>query len=253
MKHLLGLCSIVSVLSLAAPAKAAISFGVTGLAGTGATADVSFGYQALSASAAQLTISITNTTSAAIGGRITAWGFNVPSLAGVTMTSIGGDDHAGGVTALPSPNQSGWWGKYELGEIKTPNGAGDFDYGVMNASASDAFITDGVGAPSAPRINIGQTTTFTLAIVGTGLNSLTDAAFESAFLSELSTGGTAGAFSFAVRFQGLVNDGSDLGTTTVRPPGDPNVIPIPGAAIMALVGMGGVGSFLRLRRRTDAE
>ncbi len=242
MKQLLGLCSIMSVLSLAAPAKAAISFGVTGLAGTGATADVSLSYQSLSATAAQLTISITNTTAAAIGGRITAWGFNVPSVAGVTMTSIGGDAHGGAVTALPSPNQSGWFAKYELGGIKTPNGAGDFDYGVMNASASDAFITDGVGAPSAPRINVGQTTTFTLAIIGTGLNTMSDAAFESAFVSELSTGGTAGAFHFAARFQGLVNNGSDLGVPT-------NVIPVPGAAIMALVGMGGVGSFLRLRRR----
>lgn len=243
MRHPLGLCSVMSVLALAAPANAAISFGVTGLAGTGATADVNIGYQSLSASAAQLTISITNTSTAAVGGRISAWGFNVPSLAGVTMTSIGGDAHGGAVSALPSPNQSGWFGKYELGQIKTPNGAGDFDFGVMNASQSNAFITDGVGAPSAPRINIGQTTTFTLAIVGTGLNSLSDAAFESAFVSELSTGGTAGAFSFAVRFQGLsTGGGSDLGVPS-------NVIPVPGAAIMAMVGLGGVGSFLRLRRR----
>lgn len=223
----------------AAESRAAVSFSIVGLAGTGVTADVTFTYQAASSTAATILVNIKNTTPTAVGGFITGFAFNIPTISGVAFTSIGGDlDDSGpqATTVLGSPNESGWWARYDVqGGIKTPNGAGDFDFGILNQSNPNPFITGGTGSGS--QIVIGETTLFTLAIVGTGLNSLSDAAFESAFMSELSTGGSAGAFPFGARFQGVNGEpGSDFAVGFPRPP----VVPVPSAALLAMLGLGGV-------------
>ncbi|MBI4718403.1 MAG: hypothetical protein HY763_11400 [Planctomycetes bacterium] len=245
MRSTISLCAGV-LLALSASAQASISLSVSGLfqPPTGVTADVEFTYQSLSDTAAKIIIDIENTTPAAVGGWITAFGFNVPTLAGIVITSIGGDVDDSGkqyATGLGSPNESGWYARLDAGNIKTPNAAGDFDFGVMNADSVNAFITDGVGGPSAPKILIGETTTFTLDVVGTGLDNLTDAAFETAFMSELSTGLSGPGYNFGVRFQGLANDGSDLAVGTV--------IPVPSAALLALLGLSGAGVVARRRNR----
>lgn len=235
---------IAACLAYAAPSPAAISFSIAGLAGTGVTADVTFTYQSISSTAANILISLTNTTAGSVGGFITGFAFNVPTISGVSFTSIGGDiDNVGAQTTTPlgSPNESGWHARYDVpGGIKTPNGAGDFDFGVLNSSNANPFITGGTGSGS--RVIVGETTLFTLALVGTGLNSLSNAIFESTFMSELSTGGNAGAFPFGARFQGLSNDGSDL---AVGGPSTTPVVPIPSAALLALLGLGGAGFMKR--------
>ncbi|MCO6437795.1 MAG: VPLPA-CTERM sorting domain-containing protein [Phycisphaerae bacterium] len=227
-----------AVIGFASPAKAVLNQTVGGLVSSQVTADISFTYQSLSDTAAKIIVQVTNTTSTSFGGVITAWGFNVPTIAGVAFTSIGGDvDDAGPqqATALTSPNPSGWWVRYDPGNIKTPNAAGFFDFGVMNANSVPAFITDGTG--SGIQIVEGASETYTFDIVGTGLDNLSNAQFESAFWNELSTGGTAGAFNFGVRFQstGPTGGGSDLAVTT---------IPLPGAAWLVLAGLPGL-VFLR--------
>lgn len=215
-------------------------FEVFGLAGTGVTADISFAYAVIDDSNATITIDIHNTTPDSgdtAGAFISAFGFNIPSLGGVTIDSIGGDVDDGAVqivTLLGAPNEGGWYGRFDPDEIKTPNAAGFFDYGVMNNSTVNAFITDGVG--TSPNIIPGETTTFTLAVTGTGLSSLTD----SSFLSALSVGGPAGAFNFAVRFKGIgLDDDSDLA-----------VVPVPSSMILCALGLGSLGMLQRSKRQS---
>jgi len=223
---------------MAAQSQASVSLSLTGLAGTGVTGTATFTYQSISATAANILVSITNTTSSSIGGFITGFAFNVPAVSGATITSIGGDiDNAGAQTTTPlaAPNESGWYARFDLqGGIKTPNSAGDFDFGVLNQSNANPFITGGTGSGS--RVIVGETTLFTLALVGTGLNSVADAVFESAFMGELSTGGNAGAFMFGARFQGLTDGGSDFAVGS-RPP----VVPVPSAVLLAAFGLAGAG------------
>ena len=236
--------SALAVFSAASAAQATISLSVAGLAGTGVTADVDFTYQSLSDTAATLTVAIENTTSSMVGGFATGFGFNVPTIGGATFTSFGGDiDDAGAqqTTALGAPNESGWWTRFDFEGIKTPNSAGDFDVGVLNQSNANPFITGGVG--SGAGVVVGETTTFTLAVVGSGLDDLTNAAFETAFLSALSSGVTPG-YSFGVRFQGLANGGSDFAVTTTRT----EAVPVPAAAVLALMGISAVGVLNRRRR-----
>lgn len=230
--------------ALAAQSLASPSFSITGLAGTGVTANVSFSYQSLSDTAATLAVSITNTSSSSIGGFVTGFAFNVPTIAGVTFTTIAGDTDDSGAqstTALGSPNESGWWSRYDVqGGIKTPNSAGDFDFGVLNQRQPNPFITGGVGNGS--NVAIGETTLFTLGVTGAGLDDLSNSVFESFFMAELSTGGSAGAFAFGARFQGLTDGSSDFAVGTPPPP---SVVPVPSAAFLALLGMGGVGIIAR--------
>lgn len=215
-------------------------FSVSGLAGTGVTANISFTYAVTDDSNATITIDIHNTTSDSgdtAGAFISAFGFNIPSLGGVTIASIGGDVDDGAVqmvTSLGAPNEDGWYARFDPDAIKTPNAAGFFDFGVMNNSTVNAFITDGIGA--SPNITPGETTRYTLAVTGSGLSSLTD----SSFLSALSVGGSAGAFNFAVRFKGIgPDDGSDLA-----------VVPVPSSMILCALGLGSLGMLQRNKRQS---
>ncbi len=252
MTRKLGLyCAfIISLLAFAAPASATISFSTGGLAGTGVTADVGMTYQSISDTASRLTISITNTTLLSVGGFVTGFAFNLPSLHGVNFTSIGGDiDDAGKqqttelTTANVNPGDTGWWTRFDYEGIKAPNGAGRFDFGVLNHSTANAFINGGNGKP--PYILEGDTTDFFLDITGTGLDDFSSASFESAIFNELSTSGSAGAFNFGVRFQGVGPDdqNSDLATMTV--------VPVPSALALGLIGLASV-SWVRRRANNIA-
>lgn len=239
----------------ASQASAAITFDVAGLAGTGVTGQVTFAYQGLTNSTGTLNISIENTSN--VGGWVSGFAFNVPTISGVSFISINGGTNAGGIRSVDSPgssavpentsiNQSGWFSRWAPNSIKTPNAAGDFDLGVLNNNNSNAFVTGGTG--SGPRISNltdgNDSTMFTLNLVGTGLQSLTNAAFEQAFLSELSTG--AGFYNFGVRFQGIANDLSDFAVATTTTTTNP--VPVPGAVLLGALGLGMVGFMNRNRK-----
>jgi len=137
-------------------------------------------------------------------------------------------------------NEAGWYGLFEYEGIKTPNAAGDFDFGVMNASNPSSFITDGVG--SGPRIlndsDAADSTTFTFVVTGTGLNLIS----EADWMNTLSTGVTPG-YNFGVRFQGIDGSiGSDLATTTTT-----TEVPLPPAVLLGAMGLGLFGAVRRRR------
>jgi len=243
----------VAAAAFASAAHATIEFNVAGLVPTGVTAHVTFTYTHTSAFDASLTFAIENTT--AVGGRISGFGFNIPTIAGTTFTTIAGVSDGSGIRELGPPpstvipensssNQPGWYGLWQFDGIKTPTGGGKFDFGILNDGQNvNKFIDDGVG--SGPRIentdNSNNSTTFTLNIFGAGLNT-GDSAIEQAFMSEFSVpnNGVGGGYNFGARFQGIPPDGSDFATT---------VVPAPGAAALAAFGLGIVGWVNRRRAR----
>ena len=253
--------AVVAAAAFASAAHATIDFDVAGLAGTGVTAHVTFTYASTSATDATLRFVIENTTDYSNPGltdsRISAFAFNIP-IGGATFTSIAGvTDGASPIALGPPPsqvipenqpsnfNEEGWYGLFESNGIKTPNAAGDFDFGVMNAGNANSFITDGQG--SGPRIenslDSNDSTTYLLNLVGTGLDT-GDSAIEQAIASALSVPQNSDlAYTFAVRFQGIPTGGSDLATPT------PPVVPAPGAAALAAFGLGIVGWVNRRRAR----
>lgn len=252
----MGFGVIASLIVGTPSADAAITFDVAGLAGTGVTAQVTFAYQGTSNTTAMLNINIENTSS--VGGWISGFAFNIPTISGVSFIKINGGTSSGGVRNVDSPhssavqenssfNQSGWFTRWAPNNIKTPNGAGRFDFGVLNHNAANAFVTGGTG--SGPRISNlvdgNDSTLFTFNIIGTGLQSLSDAAFEQAFLSELST--KSGYYNFGVRFQGIGAGGlSDFAVSTTS--SSTNPVPVPGAVALGALGLGLV-SFIQRKRK----
>jgi len=242
---------VLAGLVMTSAAHATISFGVTGLAGSGVTADVSFTYTAANATSGTITVFIENT---AASGRISGFAFNAPTIAGASLATIAGsdptppgDDVQALTSAIPegsAVNEAGWYGLFEYEGIKTPNAAGDFDFGTMNADNPSSFITDGVG--SGPRIlnadNAHDSTTFTFAVTGTGLNLITEADWMAALSTNLPSGGPG--YNFGVRFQGIDGSiGSDLATTTTTT----SEVPLPPAALLGVIGLGTAGLFRRRR------
>jgi len=257
------LLAVVAAAAFASAAHATINFDVTGLAGTGVTAHVVFTYTHTSATDGTLRFVIENTTdysnSGLTGSRISAFAFNLPSISGTTFREIAGVENRESPIPLGPPpsqvipenqpsnfNEAGWYGLFESNGIKTPNAAGDFDFGIMNAGNANSFITDG-NQPQPAIYNTSDSndsTTYLLNLVGTGL-ATGDSTIEQAIASALSDpkDGNPSGYTFAVRFQGIPTGGSDLATPT------PPVVPAPGAAALAAFGLGIVGWVNRRRAR----
>jgi hypothetical protein len=193
-------------------------------------------YAPTSATAATLTVTLTNTSPAANGGYLTAFVFNNPGdhVTGVSLT----DPHFHALLANDAINGAPF---------------GQFDLAVSLGNNLHSNFTDG-GNP-AGGIGVGVTETFTLNLTGTGLDLLSEADFVGALSG--GTGLGAGPEFFVARFRGFENGGSDKvpgsgipggnpgGTPGGNPGGDPppDVSPVPEPATWlcwALLG-GGLG------------
>jgi hypothetical protein len=205
---------------------------------TNVTADVNFVYTPTNATSGTLTITIKNTSS--IASSIRGFAFNLPGSP-FSFTSIGGDTDPGGPTAISAANAGGVSGYFidlDFDKIGA-DATGDYDVGVLNTNTGN-FINGGAGG-SNPQIAQGQSRTFTLAVVGSNLGSLTTANF----LNTLSSGNAPNGNQFFVaRFQAVDNQfGSDFAVPTDDVQ---QVIPEPSSII--LMGLGVVG-FLGCRAR----
>ncbi len=173
-----------------------------------------------------LTVSLTNTSSTANGGYITAFALNNPSnqISSVTLlTGSGLED------VLPNPP---WWSP-DFFSIDVNNGVAASPYAPFDFGAALGGSWLGGGSPNAG-IAAGQTASFGFVFTGTNLNSLSSQSFVNA-LNE-----PGGEF-LAVRFRGFNNGASDKVT------GDVSAVPEP--AHFAFLLVAGLGSALAMRKR----
>lgn len=198
----------IAVASIASSANGAMSIsGSNGLEGLGSfTGSMTWTY--LGSGAGTLAVSLTNTSPAGNGGRITGFAFNVVAGVDLTLSTAPNDSWSGmsGVAASPFP---------------------DFDFGA----ALDGNW-EGGGSPHAG-IGVGSTGAFTFDVSGddTLLASLSDASFFDA----------SNGYGFAARFRGFADGGSD------KVPGEVLVTPLPQTLGLAAASIAGL-ALLRRRK-----
>lgn len=181
-----------------------------------------FDYSASSGTQALITITLTNTTNALLGGFLTGFAFNNPS------------NLITGISAFSSTDAD-----FELiGGTTFNNTIGGSPFGQFDVGSSTSDSLAGGGAPSAG-LAPGASATFTFTLVGTLLNTITAETFFNT-LSE-GTGAGEGYYSFVARFRGFANGGSD------KVPGIPDTpgTEVPEPATVALLSFGLLGAAFR--------
>jgi hypothetical protein len=207
-RRALACSATIAVASFASTASGALSIaGSNGLEGLGSfTGSMTWTY--LGSGAGTLAVSLTNTSPAGNGGRITGFAFN--GVAGVNLT------------LSTAPNGS-WSGMSGVAASPFP----DFDFG---AALGGNWL--GGGSPNAG-IGVGSTGAFTFDVSGddTLLASLSDASFFDA----------SNGYGFAARFRGFADGGSD------KVPGEVLVTPLPQTLGLAAASIAGL-ALLRRRK-----
>jgi hypothetical protein len=215
------LCAIITLAATAAESRAGFISGGGGLEGLG-TFTGHVDYVAADSGHATLTINLLNTSPTANGGFLTAFVFHNPSglITGASVTStnthfglLGGPSFHGGIAAPPF---------------------GNFDIG---ASVTDQFL--GGGSPVGG-IGVGESSIFTFALTGSGLNGLT---LES-FFGEAPTSqdGHPGPVPFLARFRGFNNGGSDKVPGVLEDAGPPAGSGLPSAPEPATLVLAGIAT-----------
>jgi hypothetical protein len=167
-----------------------------------------------------LTIDLTNTTPAAVGGFLTGFVMNNPDPGKIM-----------GISSFSTNTSFTQLGLSAKGENGAP--FGQFDLG-----AALGGNWQGGGSPSSG-LAATQTGTFAFTFSGTGLDTLTGQSFVTA----LSTGPGIGqgAQFFVARFRGLPNDGSDKVPAMA--------VPEPATSALLLAGLLAVGGIFTRRGR----
>ena len=196
----------IAAMSIASTASGALTIGGSnGLESLGSfTGSMTWTY--LGSGTGTLAISLTNTSPAANGGRLTGFAFDVVDGVALSLASAPSAswDGMSGVAASPFP---------------------DFDFG---AALNGDWL--GGGSPNAG-IGVGSTGAFTFDVSGdaTLLASLSDASFFD----------TTNGFGFGARFRGFSDDGSDKVT------GEILVVPLPQTLGLTAAGLAGLAFFRR--------
>ena len=166
-------------------------------------------YTALTANTASIVLTLTNTTSAGVGGYITA------------VALMHSSNYAGATLTLTSSTDA------DFGNLAPPVSSSPFGSFQGGASTSSSWL--GGGAPSAG-VSVGQSITLTFSLTGTNMGLLSAADL---------VGLHSGSYDMAVRFRGMTAGGSDKVPGLI-------VTPTPGAA--AALGLGGLAACRRRRR-----
>ena len=174
---------------------------------------------------ADLSISLTNTSSAANGGYITGFVFNINDNpdGSIVANYVDADGAGAGFDNLTDPVSGSPFGDFEAG-----------------SALGGAFL--GGGNPTGG-IAVGQTRSFLFELSG---NTESTAGLSAGtFLSALSVDGNPNVVAL-VRFRGFEDDGSDKVV-----PGE--VVPLPGAVWGGAALLSGLGAFRAWRRRTAED
>lgn len=221
--------TLLLVLTATGQSRGAVIFNLSGVTSSNDTAQVTFDYLASSATNATITVTLTNTSS--VSSFLSGFSFNLPA-APATVSSVGGSTSGN----ESGPIGTGWYVLLDPNGINLPSNPDSFDVGVKNSSGGN-FINGGVGAP--PGVAQGQTQTFTLAVVGTGLLGLDE-------LSFLTSKDSNPNHYFGVRSQGITGNGgveSDSLYATGTPERitavpEPSTLGSAGLAVLASVAFG---------------
>lgn len=215
------IAALIGALAATAPAHALIIVGdpTHSAAHTGATFEAVLTVTDATSTTATLTIALTNTTPAGVGGFLTAFVLNNP------------DNKISSVTVASPPTNWGLLGLGDNSENAAPFGQFDFGAGIGNNFQGGGNPSDGF-AP-------GTGGTFMFNLVGTGLATLTAESFVNASSAPPGMGGGSTQSSFAARFRGEgVND---------------RVAAVPETSTYVTLLAGVVLLALRLRRRLPSD
>lgn len=169
----------------------------------------------------RVSLKLSNTTPAALGGNITAFVFGLPS--GVSYDGSLTDADGSNFEANTSPSTTPF-------SNVASNGSFDLLFGIGGVFNGGGNPNNGIGTGS------DATLTFLL-------DTSDDAAtVESAFLSGFEADG-ASSLGAAMRWRGLANGGSEKLLYVPQTA----VVPLPAAAWLALAGLGGLGAARRFK------
>ena len=208
------LLAAVAALMLAPSIAGAVPIAIGGT-GTLGSFSGSFDYTPTSSTTGTVDIVLDNDSLTA--GFLTAFLFNIPTGADVSAALLTSSDTDFGLL--------GDDGSFDNGENGAP--FGQFDIGASTGSSWEGGGNPALGIP------MGGSATFSFALTGTGLGSLT----AQDFLSTLSVppGDGEGVQSFVVRFRGFPDNGSDKVPNQEAPVPEPGTLSLVGLGIASLV------------------
>jgi hypothetical protein len=184
-------------------------------------ADVLFTYTATSSGTGRIDLAVQN-TSTAYSPILTGLAFNLPGIFLPTVTGF-------------TSSISGWGYDLDRNDVRSPDGFGRFDLGVLSGGSFQ-------GGDPQEGIARGGSALFSIHLAGFGMDSLTENSFLGLYSSN-----TSNPQYFGARFQGTGanRQGSDVATPTGPPTPPTQSVPEPTTLLLSGLGLLGLTAMRR--------